>query len=336
MRSGILLPLTIVCATLCASCVFAQNTRLPLRQVAEVRLTGSASRFDYQSLDAVSGRLYIAHLAANMLTVFDTKTQKIVGDVRNLKNVHGVLAVPDLHRVYASATGTNELVVIDDRTLEIVARIKTGDYPDGIAYASKERKLYVSDKSGKADTVIDADTNKVLATIELKGAAGNTQYDVAGDRILVAVHGLNQIVAIDPKTDKIVGRYSLKACKDSHGLLIDSQRRLAFAACEGNAKLAVVDLKQGRQLSVYTVGKDPDVLAFDSGLGRLYVSSESGFLTIFDVKEYGQLETVGSDFYADGAHTIAVDSVTHRVYIPLENVGGKPILRIATPSDKVF
>lgn len=313
------------------TCAPAQ--KLPLKQIADVPLSGGTTRLDYQSLDPASGRLYIAHLGSDLMTVFDTRTQKVVGDVKDLKHVHGVLAVPELHRVYASATGTNELAVIDDETLQIVARVPAGDYPDGIAYASKEKKLYVSDKNGKTDTVIDANTNKVLKTIQLNAPAGNTQYDAASDRIFVAVHKLNQIVEIDPNLDKIVGSYELPGCVDSHGLLIDAKNRLAFAACEGNGKLAVLDLTTKKQLSVYSVGNDPDVLAFDSVLERLYVSAESGVLAIFDVKNRDLIK-IGQDFYATDAHTVAVDSSTHRVYFPLEDVNGKPVLRIARPSDK--
>src|SRR5205085_3757604 len=93
----------------------AQN-RLPLERVADVPLPGVASRFDYQSMDEGRGRLYIAHLGANRMAVFDTKSQPIISEVADLKSVHGVLAVPELHRVYATATATNELAVIDDET----------------------------------------------------------------------------------------------------------------------------------------------------------------------------------------------------------------------------
>ena len=75
------------------------------------------------------------------------------------------------------------------------------------------------------------------------------------------------------------------------------------------------------------------MLAFDKEFGRLYVSAESGVITIFD--ERGRnMEKVGEGFFASNAHSVAVDSRTHRVYFPLQNVGGKPILRIAVPSDK--
>src|SRR5713226_6675471 len=306
---------------------------LPLRTLTDIPLTGGTTRLDYQSLDTDNGRLYIAHLGSDLMTVFDVNKQTVVGDVKDLKKVHGVLAVPELHRIYASATGSNELAVIDDSTLQIIARAPAGDYPDGVAYATKANKLFVSDLHGKADTVIDAKTNQRLTTIPLGGGAGNSQYDAASDRIFVTVDGREDLAEIDPSSDQIAARYPLTGCKGSHGLLIDSEHRLAFVACEENAKLVVFDLESKKATATLSVGSDPDVLAFDRGFGRLYVSAESGIISIFD--EHGRnLERVGEGFFAANAHTVAVDQRTHRVYFPLQNLNGKPVLRIAIPSDK--
>jgi YVTN family beta-propeller protein len=300
---------------------------------ADVPLAGGSSRFDYQSLDSSSGRLYIAHLGSDLMTVFDVNKQSVVGDVKDLKRVHGVLAVPEQHRVYASATGANELAVIDDQSLSIVARVPAGDYPDGIAYASKANKIYVSDLHGKSDTVIDAKTNQRLTTIPLGGGAGNSQYDSVSDRIYVTVDGKEELAEIDPNKDQVVARYPLTGCKGSHGLLIDSEHRLAFAACEDNSKLVVFDLQTNRVTATLSVGADPDVLAFDASLERLYVSAESGIISIFDERDRG-LQKIAEGFFAPNAHSVAVDSNTHRVYFPLQNINGKPVLRIAIPSDK--
>jgi len=311
----------------------APGGNLPLRTLLDVPLTGGATRLDYQSLDSASGRLYIAHLGSDLMTVFDVNKQTIVGDVKDLKRVHGVLAVPVLHRIYASATGTNELAIIDDQTLQIVARAPAGDYPDGVAYASKVNKIYVSDLHGKTDTVIDAITNQRVTTIALGGGAGNTQYDSVSEHIFVTVHGQNELAEIDPNKDQVIGRYPLPGCSESHGLLIDSEHRFAFVACEGNAKLAVFDLDAKKMTAIESVGADPDVLACDKSLGRLYVSAESGIIAIFEEHER-KLEKIGEGFLAPNAHSVAVDSKTHRVYFPLQNVGGKPVLRIALPTDK--
>jgi YVTN family beta-propeller protein len=303
-----------------------------LKVLADIPLTGGTTRLDYQSLDSGSGRLYIAHLGSDLMTVFDVNKQSVVGEVKDLKRVHGVLAVPDLHRVYASATGTNELAVIDDQSLNVLARVPAGDYPDGIAYASKEGKIYVSDLHGKTDTVIDARTNQRLTTIQLGGGAGNSQYDSVSDRIFVTVDGREELAEIDPSTDQVAGRYPLTGCKGSHGLLVDSENRLAFAACEENSKLVVFDLRSKKANATLTVGADPDVLAFDSSLHRLYVSAESGNISILHVRDR-ELQKVFEGFFAANAHTVAVDSRTHRVYWPLQNVGGKPVLRITAPTD---
>jgi DNA-binding beta-propeller fold protein YncE len=306
---------------------------LPLRVLTDVPLTGGTTRFDYQSFDSSSGRLYIAHLGSDLMTVFDVNKQMVIGDVKDLKRVHGVLAVPALHRVYASATGTNELAVIDDQNLSIVARVPAGDYPDGIAYASKANKIYVSDLHGKTDTVIDAKTNQRVTTIALGGGAGNSQYDSGADRIFVTVDGREELAEIDPNTDQVVAKYPLTGCKGSHGLLIDSEHRLAFAACEDNSKLVVFDLETKKATATLSVGADPDVLAFDPGLHRLYVSAESGVIAVFDERDRG-LQKVGEGMFAPNAHSVAVDPSTHRIYFPLQNMNGKPVLRIAAPSDK--
>lgn len=311
----------------------AISRSLPLRTLRDVPLSGGATRFDYQSFDPDNGRLYIAHLGDGVLSVFDANKETVIGDVNNLSRVHGVIAVPELHRIYASATGSNELAVIDDKTLQFIARVPAGDYPDGIAYATKAKKLYVSDLHGKTETVIDANTNQRLTTIALGGGAGNTQYDSGSEHIFVTVHGRNELAEIDPTKDQLIARYPISGCNEPHGLLIDSEHRLVFVACEQNAKLAVFDLEAKKITTIQDVGGDPDVLAFDKEFGRLYVSAESGLITIFD--ERGRnLEKVGEGFFASNAHSVAVDSRTHRVYFPLQNVGGKPILRIAVPSDK--
>ena len=333
MKSGVL-PIIFFFVTLSTSCADAQKVTVPLRQVVvDAPLTGRASRLDYESFDPASGRLYIAHLGDSMLTVFDTRARKVIGDIPDLKNVHGVIAVPELHRVYASATGSNELAVIDDQSLQVIARIPTGNYPDGIAYASAEKKLYVSNKIGRSDTVIDATTNKTVGTIVLGDEAGNTQYDAKNDRIYVALGSRDQIAEVDPRSDKVAGRYDLTGCKGAHGLFIDGERWFAFAACEYNAKLAAFDLNSKRLLSIYQVGRDPDVLAFDSNLRWLYVAAESGTVTIFRENDDGKLETIGNNYFAPKAHTVAVNSSNHDVYFPLEDIDGKPVLRIFVPTN---
>jgi DNA-binding beta-propeller fold protein YncE len=167
----------------------------------------------------------------------------------------------------------------------------------------------------------------MITSIPLGGGAGNTVYDPISGHILVAVHEKNELVSIDPASATIVGHHPLSGIESPHGIALDVKGRLAFVAGEENKKLALFDLTSMRVLATYPVGRDPDVLAFDSGLGRLYVSAESGEVTVFR-RGLGKTLTLEGTMYMPHAHTVCVDPETHLVYFPLENVNGHPLLRI--------
>ncbi|MDB6061355.1 MAG: hypothetical protein JWM78_1458 [Verrucomicrobiaceae bacterium] len=307
------------------------TTPFTLKVIADIPLPGQSSRYDYQSYDATRHLLFIAHMGADTITVVNTQSQFVVTDIGRMSDVHGVLALPTLGKVYASVTGRNEVVVIDANTFSIDASIPGGRYPDGMAYMPAAHKLYVSDEFGGTETVIDIRSHQRVATIALNGEAGNVQYDAASGHIFVNVQTRNDLVEIDPASDRIVARYALPGASHNHGLLIDSSRRLAFVACEGNAKLLVIDMRTMRVQETLAVGHNPDVLAFDTALSLLYVASESGVVSVFQVDE-NSVRKVWEQRVDSSAHTVAVDPETHRVYLPLENMKGHPVLRIMQPS----
>src|SRR6266700_5364335 len=197
-----------------------------------------------------------------------------------------------------------------------------------MAYHPPTHRLFVSDETGGTETVIDVRSERQIATIPLGGEAGNTQYDPSSHRIFVDVQTLNQLVAIDPTTDRLIARYALPNCDHDHSLLIDATSRLAFVACDGNSVLLTVDLRSMTVTGMQTVGETPDVLALDSGWHLLYVASESGVLSVFEESGQG-LRKLYEGFVATEANTIAVDEQTHRIFLPLQEVHGSPLLSIA-------
>jgi DNA-binding beta-propeller fold protein YncE len=298
--------------------------------VADIPMPGPAVRFDYQTFDPSTGRLYIAHMNADQLVVFDTSKRQVVANRDGFKRVHGVTVAPEIHRLYASVTGNHQVAAVDTESLKTVGTAGPINYPDGLAYAPKQNRVFVSDEHGGVDAVIDAASNKLITNIPLGGGAGNTVYDSVSGHIFVAVHGLNLLAVIDPATNQIINRILLPGIRNPHGIAVDTVDRKAFVAGEENHSLAMVDLMTMKVLSTYQVGEDPDVLAYDPGLKRLYVSAESGTVTIF-LKQAESLTLLGS-FAMPHAHTVAVDPRTHLVYFPLENIDGHPILRIMRPS----
>jgi DNA-binding beta-propeller fold protein YncE len=299
-----------------------------LERLEDVPLPGPAVRFDYQYVDTLANRLYVSHMNAGELVVVDLANSRVVGVVGDLPRVTGVCAVPALGKIYASVPGRREVAVIDARTLKVVARVGSIGFPDGIAYVPSVNRVYVSDESGGGELVIDGRTDRVVATIPLGGEAGNTLFDPATDHVLVAVQTRNEMITIDPRRNRVIARNRLTGADHPHGMALDPARRLLFVANEENAALLTVDLRSMRIVDRHRVGKDPDVLAFDPGWGRLYVASESGEVSVFTLR--GRALVSDGNVVLPHAHTVSVDPRTHRVYLPLASVEGKPVLRILT------
>jgi len=310
----------------------AKPPPLPLTFVADVPLPGNPTRFDYQWIDTVNRRLYIAHLGDSSLVVFDLDTQRVIHEVPHLASVHGVVAAPALHLVFATATADKALALIDDQTFEVKARVPAGEYPNGLAYDPASGKAFVSNNTGHGVAVVDVKAAKAQPAIDVGGGAGNTQYDAESGHVLAAVHGGAFLADIDPVAGQVAGRIALRGVHTCHGLLIASKLRLAFAACRGeDPTLVVVDLDVRRQTTTRPLPVGIDVLAFDPDLRRLYAASENGTVVAFAVAADRSVSELGRGFLAPNAHSVAVDPKTHRVYFPLENVGGRPILRVMAP-----
>jgi hypothetical protein len=308
---------------------------LPLILKAVVPLPGRATRFDYQSEDPDSRLLFISHMGDGSVVVFDTRSGKLVKELAGFPVDTGVNMVPALGRVYISVTGSKEgeVAVLDAKTFAVLARIPAGRFPDGSAYVPYLSQLYVSDESGEAEIVINANTNIPLRTLPLGGEAGMSAYDPVTGHVFVNVQSLRQLDEIDPKTGKIVGLVALpSSCDHNHGLLLYPERRLAFIACDGNARLLVLELVSHVALVVLPTGEDPDVLALDEKRGLLYVASESGTLSVYKVEDH-RVTLLGQGDAGDNAHTVSVDPQTGLVYLPIRNLDGHPALKIMAPPD---
>ena len=208
------------------------------------------------------------------------------------------------------------------------ATTATGAYPDGLAYDPANGTIWATNESGGSETVIDAATGAPRGTVHLGGFAGNVAYDPVSGRMLVAAQGSNQLAVIDPATRSVLRRVPLPGCSDGHSLTLDSQARLAFVACDVNDVLLTVDMTTWRVTGTAHVGVEPDVVAFDPHAGRLYVASESGYVTVFQL--HGRrLQVIYSNYLADDAHVVAVDPATGRSYFPVLGAsGGHPVVLV--------
>lgn len=324
-------PMVLTCAVVmvatgCGTSTPPEPSPLPLHQLGQLDLPGAAVRFDYMSLDAGSGLLWVAHMGAGAVIEIDIRAHRVVRTIADLPDVHGVLAVPQRHRIFATATGRNQLATIDSESGTILHTSPTGDYPDGLAYDPRRGAVWTTDQRAGTETVVDAETGAVRGTVPLGGEVGNVVYDADTDRMIVAVQGRTDLAVIDPETLTVTDRIPVPGCAGPHGQALDAADRLMFVGCEDNARLVTVDLTRRTVIDANSVGRTPDVLVYDDSAHRLYVAAESGWVSLFDQRA-GHTIALASDHLAEGAHTVAVDPDTHHSFFPLpKGRGGGPVL----------
>lgn len=335
----------------CALPLLAGGADAPILTMAgDFPLGAATNRIDYQSVDTAARRLYIAKMGAGHLLVIDLTDNRVIAELPGFPKATGVLVVPELHRIYVSvpgagigpslgaalgsiglSSGSGAVAVLDSDSLKEIARLPAGVFPDGIAYAPRQQRIFITDEMGSAVTVVDANRNAVLARIDLGGEVGNVRYDPVSAMIYAPVQSRDELTVIDPDLLKVVARHKLPGGKHPHGLLIAPGAAIGYVACDGNDRLLSVDLASGAVLDRKPLGHDPDVLDIDPAANRLYVASESGILSIFDIARPAAPAALGDMMIGDDAHSVAVDPQTHRLYFPLADQAGKAVLRLMQP-----
>ncbi len=81
------------------------------------------------------------------------------------------------------------------------------------------------------------------------------------------------------------------------------------------------------------VGGGPDSVAYDPDLHRLYSAGVAGVLTVIEQDGPNTYHRLGAVKTHYGAHTLAVDPVSHRVYVAYASVLVGPRLAVFDAAD---
>ncbi|MGH9699149.1 MAG: YncE family protein [Candidatus Acidiferrales bacterium] len=307
----------------------APLTASALKKITSIELPGPAGkRFDYLTIDPATHRLFVAHLGAGNVYVVDVETNKVLNTVANVPGVEGVTFVAELQKLYTSDWGEDTIGVVDLRSMQILTKIPTESKPDGSAYAGPFGKLYVSDERARAVAVVDVKRDMVVKMLRFKSETGMSQYDPVAKKVYVNLQDSNEFAVIDPANDALAGRYPVGRCQGNHGMALDPADHRAFLSCEGNSLLTIFNLDTFAPIEYLKMAPGADVVAYDAGLGRVYVACYSGAISVFERKDADHFQKLADVNVAHAVHSLAIDPSTHRVYVPEQEEDGMPVSRL--------
>ena len=220
--------------------------------VKKIPLEGGG-RWDYVTVDPEAHRVYIAR--ATHVTVLDSASGAVVGDIPDTPGVHGVAVAPDLGIGFISQGGAAKVAVFDLKTLKVETQIATGENPDSILYHPATHQVFVQNGKSKSTSVIDAKTKKVVATIPLESKPEFFAYDEKGN-VFINLEDKHAIAVIDASSKKLKATWVMEGCEGPSGLAIDNKTHTLFSSCDG--KLMVVDSNSGKVRQSVAIGDDCD------------------------------------------------------------------------------
>jgi YVTN family beta-propeller protein len=286
--------------------------------VKQLPLEG-AGRWDYVTADPDSHRVYIAR--ATHVSVLDSESGAVIGDIPDTPGVHGVAVARDLGVGFVSVGGANKVFVFDLKTLKVEVQIETGQSPDSILYHSATHLVFVQNGQSKSTSVIDAKSKKVVATISLNGKPEFSAYDEDGN-VFVNLEDTHSIAVIDAANKKLKATWPMEGCEGPRGLASDTKTNTLFSGCD--KALMVVDSKTGKVRQSVPIGADCDGVYFDPSTGYLFASAGAGRLTVIHADSSGKYAVVQNLDTPPGSKNIGLDTAAHKVYLPSAKFTGDP------------
>jgi DNA-binding beta-propeller fold protein YncE len=298
-------------AVLCACAPLEQASRQPKYGVVARYAVGGAGGWDYISVDERRHRIYMSR--GDHVQVIDSRDGHLVGDLPNTPGVHGIAS--DGRHGFTSNGRNNTITVFDVDSLAPIDTIKvSGENPDAILYDPFSGRVLTFNGRSKNITAIDAASHRVAGTLAVSGKPEFAVTDGHG-RVFVNIEDKNTIAVIDMRTFTVAAEWPLGACDSPTGLAYDGRQARLFSVC-GNREMAVVDARSGKILAELPIGSRADGAAFDDDLGLAFSSNGDGTMTVVAARGASGYSVVASIATQVGARTIAVDSATHRLYLP--------------------
>ncbi len=271
---------------------------------------GGEGGWDYLTVDSDSHRLYISR--GTHVSVMDTRTGKIIGDIANTQGVHGIAIASKLGKGFTSNGRDNSVSVFDLKTYKETGRIKVGQNPDAILFDKFSGRIFTFNGRSSDATAVDAATGKVLGTIPLGGKPEYPAEDGKG-RLYVNVEDTNEIAEVDTKALKVLRKWSIKPGEEASGIAFDVSGHKLFSTCHNNI-FAVSDTVTGKIVATPKIGNGPDAAVFDPGMKLAFSSNgQDGTLTV--IKSGGDFSVVETVETQKSARTMAIDTKTHMIYL---------------------
>lgn len=285
---------------------------MPFLPVAPPQAVPVFGGFDYVTVDAQRRRVYAAHTASGALTIVDADSGKVLGQVR-VGPLHGVAVDPATGNVY-TGNGTDDSVsLVDPVAMKVLQTTDVGGHVDAIAYDPANGHVYADEDDGTHVYVLDGKSMKSIGTVDVPGHKPEyLAVDPKTHDVYQNIANLSEVVVIDGTTLKVKKTIATPEIKGNHPLQFDASHGHVIVGGQ-NGTLAVYD-RSGALVGKTTIQDRVDQCSIDQK-SHLLACAGSGAVTLVRDNPMGSPTVVAQGTAAKGAHTVAIDEQSGRIWL---------------------
>lgn len=267
-----------------------------------ILLPNVRGRIDHMDANVKEKIVYVAALGNNTLEAVDLTNGKIIHSIHDLDEPQGVGYIPPTHEIFVANGGNGDCYFYNASTFEKTATIHLPSDADDVRYDSASDKIFVGYGEGGI-AIIDANTHRQTADVKLPAHPEGFQVDGKAKTIWVNVPDKNMFAVIDLAQLKLVKSWKRNSPSANFPMSIDVQNHRAFIGYRHPAKLVVVDMITGKDITTHNMVSDVDDLYYDSNNKRVYISGGGGFINIFQQDAAGSFTQITNMPTRSGART---------------------------------
>jgi DNA-binding beta-propeller fold protein YncE len=310
----------ILCCGILLLTLGARSTHGQSYHVAKTTVLGGDGGWDYVAVDSVGHRLFIAR--QNRVMVVDEASGHLVGEIPGLARAHGIAFAYETGHGFATSGTDSAVTMFDLSTLKVLGRTTAALDADAILYDPASKHVFTFNGDAHSSSVLDPASGARVGTIDL-GAGPEFGVSAGDGKLYVNLEDKSAVAEIDAAAMRVTRRWSLAPCEGPTGLAIDRAHHRLFSGC-GNKVMAISDASAGKLITTLPIGASVDAAAFDPGTQLAFASNGDGTLTVVHEEGPDKFRVVANVTTRRGARTMALDPLTHRVYLVTADFGPTP------------
>ena len=346
---------TLLLATAAVLSATAVTQAAELKEIGKipVKFDAPLQGFDIGWYDAKTDRYVLASRGSfdpkdksnpgnNGLLIVDAAKDTVLGIATGVSLARGAVIVNDGAEAWVG-DGDNSIKVVDMKANKVVASIPTEANKGGadeLGYSPKDNVVAMALPDAEPPTLVLINTKdrKIFAKVPVPNASDGFEQTIYSEvdgmfhTVIPELGGdpnKGGMITVDPKTGKQVGEIApIDNCKP-HGNFPGVGNELIIGCNYGQTKdkrppvQMVFDVKANKVTATIAGIGGTDMSGADPGLGLYYTASagngEGSALGVIDAKTHTLIQKIPT---AGRAHSVAVNTKNHHVYLPEGATGG--------------